>query len=357
VAADLKHNSGMLRRTFVSSAALAASPAVPPAAAASTANRPKIGIDLFSVRSSKWSPFEFLDFCAKQGAELVHFSEIRFLGSLEDEHVRKVRTHAEKLGIELEVGMRSVCPSSKSFDAAQGPAEEQVSRVIRAANLAGSKIVRAFLGSAADRTGELPIEAHIENTVKVLRNVRSRAQDANIKIAIENHAGDMQGRELKTLIEEAGKDFVGAVLDSGNPVWAIEDPHATLEAVAPFVLTSHVRDSAVWRIPEGAAVAWTRMGEGNVDISNYLKKYIEVCPGKPISLEIIVTGARKFPYLQPGFWDGYRNVPAHNFARFVALAEKGQERPAPPALPKEQQPLREQEDLEASMRWLRQFLA
>jgi sugar phosphate isomerase/epimerase len=344
----------MRRRTFVSTAALAASAAPPPAA--STTRRPKIGIDLFSVRSSKWSPFEFLDFCAKQGAELVHFSEIRFLGGLDDDHVRKVRTHAETLGIELEVGMRSICPTSKLFDPAQGTAEEQLTRVMRAASLAGSKIVRAFIGSAADRTGDLPIEAHIENTVKVLRNVRSRAQDAGLKIAVENHAGDMQGRELKVLIEEAGKDLVGAVLDSGNPVWAIEDPHATLEAVAPYVLTSHVRDSAVWRIPEGAAVAWTRMGEGNVEIASYLRKYMELCPGKPISLEIIVTGARKFPYLQPSFWDGYRNVPAHNFARFVALAEKGQERPAMPPVAKEQQPLREQEDLASSMRWLRQFL-
>ena len=34
--------------------------------------------------------------------------------------------------------------------------------------------------------------------------------DAGLKIAIENHAGDMQARELKMLIEEAGKDFVGA---------------------------------------------------------------------------------------------------------------------------------------------------
>jgi len=47
--------------------------------------------------------------------------------------------------------------------------------------------------------------------------------DAGIKIAIENHAGDMQGHELKTLIEESGKDFVGACLDSGNPLWTLEE--------------------------------------------------------------------------------------------------------------------------------------
>ena len=29
-----------------------------------------------------------------------------------------------------------------------------------------------------------------------------------MKIALENHAGDMQAREVRTIIEEAGKDFV-----------------------------------------------------------------------------------------------------------------------------------------------------
>lgn len=315
----------------------------------------KIGIDLFSIRSSGWSAFENLDYCAKLGAKVVHFSEIRFLGGLEDDHMRKVRAHAEKLGIDLEIGMRSICPTSKLFDPSQGTAEQQLERVIRAANIAGSKLVRAFIGSMNDRVGPIPIEGHIENTVKVLRNVKSRAADAGIKLAIENHAGDMQGRELKMLIEAAGKDFVGAVLDSGNPVWTIEDPHVTLEAVAPYVLTSHVRDSAVWRVPEGAAVQWTRMGEGNVEIENYLKKYTELCPGRPISLEIIVTGARKFPYFDPKFWDGYKNVVAHEFARFVAIADKGiAKTPATPT-PKEQQAQREREDLEISMQWLKKF--
>ncbi|HYO81512.1 MAG TPA: TIM barrel protein [Bryobacteraceae bacterium] len=341
----------MLRRTFVAGAGSAA--LVP---AAATATLPPIGIDLFSVRSAGLDAFGFLDYCAKQGAKVVHFSEIRFLGSLDDEHVRKVRAKAEEHGIQLEIGMRSICPTSKSFDPAQGTAEQQVERVIRAAKLAGSKIVRAFLGSMQDRQGPVPIDAHIENTVKVLRNVRSRAQDADIRIAIENHAGDMQGRELRQLIEAAGKDFVGAVLDSGNPVWALEDPHVTLEAVAPYVLTSHVRDSAVWRVPEGAAVAWTRMGEGNVGIESYLKRYMELCPGKPISLEIIVTGARKFPYYDAKFWDAYKTVPAWEFARFAALADKGEPKPERPQLPKDQQPGREREDLEFSMAWLRKFL-
>jgi hypothetical protein len=47
----------------------------------------------------------------------------------------------------------------------------------------------------------------------------------------------------------------------------LEDPHMTLEMLAPYADTSHLRDSAVWRVREGIAVRWVNMGDGNVDIN------------------------------------------------------------------------------------------
>jgi sugar phosphate isomerase/epimerase len=315
----------------------------------------RLGIDLFSIRSQGWTPFEYLDYCSRQGARVVHFSEIRFLGNLEPDHLRKVRAYAEHLGIQLEIGMRSICPSSTMFEPKQGTAEEQLARMIDAAKTIGSPIVRAVLGSMADRTPP-GIEAHIEDTVRVLRAVRPRAIDSGIKIAIENHAGDMQARELKTLIEQAGKDFTGVCLDAGNPLWTIEDPHLTLETLHPYVLTSHVRDTAVWRVPEGAAVAWTRMGEGNVGIDSYIRKYLELCPGRTLSLEIIVTAPRIFAFYDRKFWDNYRATPAWEFERFLAIADKGTPRPNPAPVPKELAPQREREDLEASLQYTKRLL-
>lgn len=339
----------MTRREFLSAVV------VSPVTAASSKPPVKLGIDLFSIRSSNWSPFEALDYCARLGVQLVHFSEIRFLGSLEESHVRKVAEHARRLGLELEIGMGSICPSSKRFQPEGGPAEKQLAEMIRAAEIAGSKIVRAYLGSWEDRSGPLPIEAHIENTVKVLKAVRSRALNAGIQIAIENHAGDMQARELKMLVEQAGTDFVGVCLDSGNPLWAIEDPHHTLRVLAPYTLTSHVRDSLVWRTPKGVAVRWVRAGEGNVDLAGWIREYLRLCPGRPLTLEVIVTGPRELPFLEPEFWEAYPRVPAAEFARFLAIAERGQPAPYTPPTP-EQRAQREREDLEASLRWVKQLL-
>ena len=315
----------------------------------------RLGIDLFSIRSQGWSPFEYLDYCSKQGARVVHFSEIRFLGNLEPGHLHKVRAYADRLGIQLEIGMRSICPTSTMFEPKRGTAEEQLSNMIDAAKIIGSPSVRCVLGSMADRTPP-GIEQHIEDTVRVLRAIRNRAIDSGIKIAIENHAGDLQARELKSLVEQAGKDFVGVCLDSGNPLWTIEDPHLTLETLHPYVLTSHVRDTAVWRVPEGAAVAWTRMGEGNIGVDTYVRRYIELCPGRALSLEIIVTPPRIFAFRDPKFWDNYRTTSAWEFERFLALVDKGTARSSPPPVPKDQAAQREREDLEASLAYTKKLL-
>ena len=343
------------RRQFLSSftTALAGTRLLPVAQAA--ALPVKLGIDLFSLRSQAWTPFQYLDYCAAQKVQVVHFSEVRFIGGLVPDHLRQVRQYAEARGIEIEIGMKSVCPSSAMFDAKEGTAEEQLTRMIAAAVNVGSKIVRAVLGSSEDRKGGA-IAKRIEDTVAELRKVRTRASDAGIKIAIENHAGDMQARELKTLIEGAGKEFVGVCLDSGNPLWTLEDPHLTLETLHPYVLTSHVRDSAVWMVPEGAAVAWVRMGEGNVGIERYVRDYARLCPGRALSMETIVTGPRVFPFKKATFWDNYRDTPAWEFERFLTLAEAGTPH-GPVAGDKAGQAARERKDLEASLAYTRQILA
>jgi sugar phosphate isomerase/epimerase len=314
----------------------------------------RLGLDMYSLRSQGMTPFEQLDFCAKHFIKVVHFSEVRLIGGLEPEHLRRVREHADALGIDLEIGMLSICPSSTRFDASRGTAEEQLIRMIDAARLVRSPIVRCVLGAIADRLTPGGIESRIADTVKVLRNVRSRVVDADLKIAVENHAGDMQARELKALVEEAGRDFVGVCIDAGNALWAMEDPHLTLETLAPYVLTSHTRDSAVRRTAQGVEVAWTRMGGGNVRIGEYLRTFVEKCPGRPLSLEIVIMPApRLLAFREPRFWEAYRSVPAWEFERFLELVDQA----APVTLPEGPvDAAQELEHVEASIRWTQNAL-
>ena len=227
-----------------------------------------------------------------------------------------MKEHADRLGIELEVGFGSICPTSTRFNKEEGSAPQQLLRMFRVAKILGSPFVRCYLGSRR-HAGAIPFEQHIENTIASCKAVRSQALDQGIKIAIENHAGDMQSLQLKTLIEEAGKDYVGALLDAGNAAWTLEDPHHTLETLAPYALSTGVRDSAIWLTEKGADVMWVPLGEGNVDIRGWAEDFVELCPGKAFSLEIInVRSPRSFEFLEPAFWTAYRDVPAWVFAGF-----------------------------------------
>jgi len=167
------------------------------------------------------------------------------------------------------------------------------------------------------------IEARMADTVKVCQACRSQAMDAGIKIAIENHAGDMQSWELVTLVEDAGKDYVGVNLDSGNAAWTMEDPIANLEILGPYVVTTSLRDSMIWEYEEGAKVQWTAMGEGIVDQKTYFERFAAICPNVPVHLELISGFARPIPYLQKDFWKVWPKARASDFAKFLALAKRG----------------------------------
>lgn len=284
----------------------------------------KLGVDVFSLRFNDWSAFAHLDYAHSIGLDVVMFPDPDFFASLDDAYLQQVKAHADQLGIELEVGLYSICESSTSFSNKRGSAVEQLSTMLHVGEVLGCKAVRTLLGSNADRRTPTPLATHVQNTIATLQAVRDQAMDLGIKIAIENHAGDLLGRELKALVEAAGPEFVGVCIDSGNPLWMGESPYVTLHHVAPYVLMSHIRDSVVCPHPQGAAVQWVAMGDGTIDIARWSTLYQEQCPNTNFTLEIISTLAPKvLNYLEPAYWEIYPDLPAAEFAQFVQLAQNG----------------------------------
>ena len=315
--------------------------------------RPRLGLDVFSLRSQGLSAIQLLEFCSARGVGVVHFSEPRLLGAAGAGAPGDVRACAQALGISLEVGMLSIARGATIFNPAAGPAEAQLSQAIDLAVALGSPIVRCVVGTFRDRAQPGGIEARVAEALAAIGSVRARALDAGVKIAVENHAGDLQARELKALVEDAGTDLVGVCLDAGNAFWAMDDALAALETLAPYVLTSHTRDTAVRATDAGAEVAWTRMGEGNIGIDTYLDRFRALCPGRPVMLEVIVMPApRQLPYHDEQFRAGYPRMTAEDFRRFVDRVEH-----APPAaLPSGVvEPAEELANVEASIEWARDY--
>ncbi|PAW73998.1 MAG: xylose isomerase [Pedosphaera sp. Tous-C6FEB] len=290
--------------------------------------QPKLGFDNYALRSLGWKARQILDYAATLKLEAVLFSDFDVYESLADADLRDLKRRADDLGVALYAGMLSICPSSVIFDPRRGSAEEQLRLCLRIAKALGSPVARCVLGKVEDRRSPGGIAARIAETLAVLRAVRSEALDAGIKIAVENHAGDMNSTELIELIDAAGRDFVGATLDTGNALWALEEPLAALETLGPVTVCTGIRDSHLWETPEGATLQWTAVGAGLVDWPAFFRRFAELCPRAPVIIETISGRPIFLPLLRDYFWDAYPRAKPQTLAQMVRLARAGEPRDA-----------------------------
>ncbi len=310
---------------IASSVSLPAADAVVPVAPAAPVRRRgiKLGLDNFAVRAMKWKAPALIDYAAQLKTDSLFITDLDAFEQLDDAYLVDLRKKAADLGLQLHLGSWSICPSSKSFKNTWGTAEEHGALGIRVAKALGSPVARFVLGAGNDRATPGGIQARIADTAAVCRALKGRAEEAGVKIAIENHAGDMQSDELVQLIEAAGKGHVGANIDIGNGVWTMEDPLTTLANLAPYILTTSLRDSMVWESAKGATVQWVAMGDGVVDLKAFFDAFEKQCPGIPVHIETIGGFNREITYLDPEFMKLWPQRTAADFARFLTLAKKG----------------------------------
>ncbi len=308
------------RRSFL--ATLAAATFAAPAFGQTKKLGIRLGYDNFAVRAMGWKAARLIEYAVEQKCDTLFISDLEAYDSLEETALKDVKKKADDAGIALYAGGWSICPTSKSFRPKYGTAEEHLRLGIRVAKTLGSPVYRVILGNAEDRKTEGGIRARIADMVKVLKACRTEAVDSGVKIAVENHAGDMHSWELRDLIEEAGKDFTGANIDSGNGAWTLEDPHDVLEVLGPVTLCSSLRDDMIWETPDGATVQWTAAGEGLIDWKRYAARWLELCPKVPIQIETIGGFSKNFPYKKDEFWKNYDKRP-EALAHFEAMAKRG----------------------------------
>lgn len=348
----------MTRRHFFQNTAFAAASL---ATARIRAASPKlmIGMDHFAVRTTGWKAAQMIDYAASLKLDTCFISELGVFESFEDAYLQDLKDRADKAGLKLYIGTSSVCPSSNTWKPTYGTPEETLALTIRTAKKLGSPVARCYLGNQKDRSSDGGIQKHIEQTIKVIQANKSRAEGEGIQISIENHAGDMQSHELKALIEAAGKSYVGANIDPGNAVWAMEEPLAHLEVLGPYTNCSSVRDTMAWEDENGAVIQWTAIGEGLVDFAAYAKRFAELAPGVPLQVETISGFAKPMTWKKDEFWKpfpGYRDTAA--FKGWVEFTKKGKAIPtfkAPDGPGKKDAEIAYQKgELERSIKWLRE---
>lgn len=305
------------RRSFL--AATATALASGPVHATLAGNIP-IGINTYCLRAMRWRDLQLIDYADGLKMDAVFLQDSLDPEAMEPVHWRKVREYVTQKGLHIETGTGAVLPrSAADFDASVRNLKQAVER----AKALGSPIVRCLHAADREHLPPGPVAQHIETMVKVLRAARSHALDAGIKFAIENHK-DLLAWEMKQVMEGAGKEFVGSYLDTGNPVFVMEDPMTTLEHLGPLALTVHLRDSVIYDTPRGIAVQWVPLGEGVVDFKAFIARLRQLASGVHVYVKPI-TGRppQILPVYDAAFWKQYPDSRADEFARFLALARKG----------------------------------
>ena len=303
-----------------------------------------LGFDNFAVRACGWNARQLVDHAEALRCDSLFITDFGpFAGRLDDAALGELRRYAADKGVGLVLGSWSICPTSKTFKQDWGTPAEHLALGIRVAKALGSPAFRVVLGNQEDRKSAGGIAARIADTLAVLKEARPRAEDAGVRIAVENHAGDLTSRELAGLVTDAGGGVVGVNFDSGNACWTLEDPVRALENLAPHVATTSLRDTMIWYTPEpgagpgeagkaaGVTCQWTALGEGCTDLTAFFDLFEKACPGVAVHVETISGFPRLFPIFDREFWKLFPDSRADELAAFLALARRG--RPLAPFKP------------------------
>jgi 3-oxoisoapionate decarboxylase len=303
----------VLRRNFLaSSLALAA-------LNAQSARRP-MGYNTYCLRALRWTDKEHFDYAAALKLDALFLQDSLDPQAQNPAHWAEVRAWAAERQLHLETGGGGILPKSEEGVPAS---IETLKKNITRARAMGSPLVRCVIASERSALPPGPAEQHLQTVLRILRAVRPQAQEAGLKLAIEVHK-DFQAWEFQQLIEEV-KDFTGIYLDTGNPVFVMEDPLQTVEMLGKYALTFHLRDSVVYEHNRGVAVQWVPLGEGTIDFRAILAKAAEVCSPTIRYYIKPITGRPPavLPIYESEFWKMYPRAKAPDLARFLRLAKRG----------------------------------
>lgn len=174
---------------------------------------------------------------------------------------------------------------------------------VRRAREAGATVARAVLmgGRRYEVFSTLAdYRAFAEASRSALARIEPVARRHGLKIAIENHK-DHTAVELADLMRGLSSEWVGVLVDTGNNLALLEDPVETIESLAPFVMSVHLKDMALQPVEQGFLLSEVRLGTGMLDLAGLVARLTTANPSIALHLEM----ATRDPLVVPCLGDAY----------------------------------------------------
>lgn len=335
----------MNRRAFLFAAAAAGACSRGAADTAQPRSRMGIAVTSYLSYGRPKDTLAFLEHANTLGAAGIQMP----LTSLEPEYVRTLRARAAQLGMYYE--MIAALPAddgAAAFEKTVAAAREAGALAIRVNCLPGRRYEN--FTNLADWNAAVARSHHkIDAALRIVEKYQ-------VPLAIENHK-DFAAGEMVALMKSKASPWLGVCLDTGNNIALLDDPIALVEALAPFAITTHVKDMAVASYPDGFLLSEMPLGDGMLDMRRILDTIRRARPETRLLLEMITRDPLRVPCLTDAYWATFPARNGLDLARTLRMVrDRAQTLPVVSGLAHDAQLRLEEQNVQKSLAYARDHL-
>lgn len=134
-------------------------------------------------------------------------------------------------------------------------------------------------------------------------------------VGIENHK-EWLADELAEMLGRLNSPHFGACVDFGNNLALLEDSVEVAQKLAPYVVTTHMKDMAVSEYEEGFLLSEVPLGQGILPLAKIMELLRRSRSDIHFCLEMITRDPLRVPYLDEKYWASYEKRDAVRIDRF-----------------------------------------
>ncbi len=307
--------------------------------------RSKMGIattSYMTVRKFR-DTYEFLEHCNTLGAAGIQ--------SQLNGDMPKIRARAEQLNMFIE----AIIGLPKGEDTA---AFEQT---VQNAKSVGALCVRANAGGRRyeDFSSLADYHKFADRSKNALKAAVPICEKYKVPLALENHK-DWTLEQMVPILKGYSSEYLGACLDFGNNISLLDDPMEVVEKLAPYAVTTHVKDMGLEPYEDGFLLSEMPLGEGFLDLSRMFSLVRQARPKTNFNLEMITRDPLKIPCLTDRYWATFPERSGQYLARTLRLVQKQAKRDKPlpriSQLPHDAQLRVEEDNVKSCLSYARQKL-
>ncbi|MFM8392462.1 MAG: sugar phosphate isomerase/epimerase family protein [Acidobacteriota bacterium] len=264
---------------------------------------------------------EFIELCHSYGAGIAQMGYEQ-LGANDPEYLKSVRRRLEEREMRLELGVSArLLESEESFAPVARVAKELDARCLRVACLSGRRY---------ETFNEMKSwQEFARHWKRVLRESEPMLRRHRLRVGIENHK-DWLADEQVEILKSVSSPWLGACVDFGNNLALIEDSLEVVRKLAPYAVTTHLKDMAVRPREDGFELSEVALGEGITPLREIVWLLRRVDRTLPIVLEMITRDPLKVPYKTDGYWATYAERDQPRISRFEReVLSRASSRPLP----------------------------